>query len=387
MGRIYAFTDESGAFGWDLDNPNVSTHFIISAILVKKSNLFEVKTKVEEIRKRHFQTGEMKSSLIGKNHNRRKRILADLLPLDFTIFSVVVDKRPLKSSIGLQYKPSFYKFMNNIVHKELRRAFKTLTIVADEIGGSEYMKSFSKYVKEHEDMPTLFWSESNFFFEKSNNDVLVQLADIISGTLAFEYDEHKKPSEPLNYRKMLSKKFTRIELYPKTYETYNVKHSALADDYDEIVANICLKQAVDFINKHDKENDEEIRAQIIVLNHLLFRFMNHNLNSYISTRELRSQLDETELSGVSTQSFRTRIIGKLRDQGVIISGSSAKKGYKIPAKESELLDFINHGTSIILPMLGRLKKCRDLIKLGTTNELDLFDSAECSSLKRYFDEA
>ena len=114
--------------------------------------------------------------------------------------------------------------------------------------------------------------------------------------------------------------------------------------------------------------------------------MNNDLRDYIPTRELKKQLEYTEYADISTQTFRTKIIGKLRDSGVIISGSSAKKGYKIPAKESELFDFINHGTMIIMPMLERLKKCRDLVKLGTANELDLFDKTEYSSLKKYFDD-
>ena len=63
-----------------------------------------------------------------------------------------------------------------------------------------------------------------------------------------------------------------------------------------------------------------------------------------------------------------------------------KKGYKIPAKEAELFDFINHGTTIIMPMLARLKKCRDIVKLGTANKIDLFDKTEYSSLKKYFDD-
>lgn len=37
--RVYAFTDEYGAFGWDIDNPSVSTHFIITAVIVKESDL------------------------------------------------------------------------------------------------------------------------------------------------------------------------------------------------------------------------------------------------------------------------------------------------------------------------------------------------------------
>ena len=382
---MYAFTDESGAFGWDLTNQNVSTHFVISAILVNEDDLDSLRSAVEEVRLKHFQTGEMKSSGVGKNHERRKRILADLQLLPFSVFSVVFDKRELINSKGLHFKQSFYKFMNNIVHKELRHAFIKLTIVADEIGGSEYMKSFSNYVSEKQDIPDLF-GEANFYFQNSTNDVLIQLADFISGTIAYEYDEHRKTTDTPIFHKMIDKKITRIEVYPKNYETYCVDTSALAQEYDPKIANLCLKQAVEFINKHDEDDDEEVRAQIIVLKYLLFRFMNNDLRDYIPTKELKNQLANTTFSDVSTQTFRTRIIGKLRDNGVIISGSSAKKGYKIPAKESELFDFINHGTAIIIPMMERLKKCRDLVKLATTNELDLFDKTEYSSLKKYFDD-
>ena len=163
MERMYAFTDESGAFGWKLENPDVSTHFIIAAIIVKESQLKELRTEVENVRRKYFQTGEMKSSHVGGNHKRRKRILSDLQKLPFNIFAVVIDKRQLEDSKGLRFKTSFYKFMNNIIHKELRRAFSKLTVVADEIGGSEYMKSFSKYVEEHQDIPNLL-NESQFFF-------------------------------------------------------------------------------------------------------------------------------------------------------------------------------------------------------------------------------
>jgi hypothetical protein len=37
-------------------------------------------------------------------------------------------------------------------------------------------------------------------------------------------------------------------------------------------------------------------------------------------------------------------------------------------------------------MLARLKKCRDVVKLGTNGELDLFDKSEYSKLKNYFDD-
>ena len=93
MERVFAFTDEYGAFGWDIGNPDVSTNFIITAIIVKEADVALYRQGIEQIRKKHFQTGEMKSSKVGKNHERRKRILADLVSLPFSIFSVCIDKK------------------------------------------------------------------------------------------------------------------------------------------------------------------------------------------------------------------------------------------------------------------------------------------------------
>ncbi len=380
MDRIYAFTDESGAFGWDLKNPNVSNYFVITSIIVKEQDLDILRTGVEKIRKDNFQTGEMKSSKIGKNTERRKRILGQLLPLPFSIFTIVIDKYQLIENKGLRYKTSFYKFLNNIVHKELRRTFKLLTIIADEIGGSDYMQSFSQYVKSRSDIPNLF-GEAEFYFENSENDILIQLADLICGSIARKYNN---PEETYDFCKMLDKKITRIELYPKTYETYQLDDSALAEDYDKDIAEICLKQVIEFINKYENSEDEQRVAQIIVLKYMLFRFMNNDLRKYIYTDELKNQLASSGISVPSTHMFRNKIIGNLRDNGVIIASSS--KGYKIPSKEAEIYDYINHGTSIIVPMLERLKRCRDLIKLGSANELDVFDHSEYRTLKKYFDE-
>ncbi len=384
MERVYAFTDESGAFGWHLDNPSVSTHLIISAIIIRESELIPVRDSVEYIRKKYFQTGEMKSSTIAKDHSRRKRILTDLLEVNFSIFSVVMDKSKLLDYKGLRYKQSFYKFMNNIVYKELKRTFKQITIVADEIGGSDYMQSFSKYVSERQDIPTLL-NDAEFRFENSKNDVLIQLADMISGSIAFDYDLHRGDATQ-NYRKILDSKIVQIELYPKTFETYTVSTSNLSETYDKEIAEIALRQALVFIKMYENDNDPDRVEQTIVLNYLLFRFMNNDLRSYIPTRELMNQLKYRLSLEISTQTFRTKIIGKMRDEGVIIASSSPKRGYKIPATEAELYDFINHGTSIIIPMLERLKKCRDIVKLGTTNTVDLFSKTEYFNLKKYFDD-
>lgn len=384
--RVYAFTDEYGAFGFDLDNPNVSTCFIITAILVRESDLPAYTEGAEAIRKTYFQTGEIKSSKVNdKNYQRRLKILREIVGLPMRFISVCIDKRACMESTGMrgwQYKGSFYKFMNNIVHKELRQAFSKLTIVADEMGTNDYMNSFCAYVKKHQDQPDLL-GDADFQFVNSKDDVRVQIADFISGTLARVYDDHKKTEQAQEYLDLLRGNTIHIEIYPKTYKNYNVHESPLAEDYDVEIAELCFRLAVSFIEKHQNDDDQMVKAQVFVLKYLLFRFMNNNTRTYIYTQELLSHLRQTQIGGMSEQVFRTKIIGSLRDKGVIIASST--KGYKIPSKVSELRDFINHDAKIVFPMLSRLGKCRDIVKLSTTNQLDLFDDTEFTELKRYFD--
>jgi len=383
MERVYAFTDESGNFGWDLSKNGVSVKFIVSSIIVKEGDLDNLRNQVEGIRRTYFQTGEMKSSGIGKNHERRKGILADLLHLPFNIFAVVISKEDITQYPGLHYKKSFYKFMNNIVHKELRKAFKVLTIVADEIGGTDYMRSFSKYVAEREDIPNLL-SEADFFFEKSHNDVLIQLADLISGTLSHQFDKSLHDDGSPDYYRMLRRKIIRIEYYPKKIDSYILENNALIGEFDKDIAELCFRQAKIYIDKNENKGEPDEEARVATVKYLLFKFMNENLNKYTPTSELRNQLEFMEIGKVSTRFFRAKIIAKLRDSGVIIGSSSA--GYKIPTKERELYEFININNNIIMPILHRLKICRDLVKLGTSNELDLFDNTEYRSLQRFFDD-
>lgn len=385
MELVYAFTDEYGAFGWDIENPSVSTHFIITAIIVKESNLEAFTQKAEALRKKHFQTGEIKSSKIGKDHKRRLRVLSDLQELPFSVFSVCVDKRKCIENMsmrGLQYKKSFYKFMNNIVHRELRRAFQKIIVVADEVGTNEYMQSFCQYVSERQDLPNLF-GDVQFGFQNSKSDVRIQVADLISGTLAYVYDYHKQLNDVPDYLQVLKDKIIRVEIYPKTYDNYVLETSAIAEEYDEDIAKLCFAQAVKFVEHNESNQEPEIKAQVIVLQYLLFRFMNNDTRGYIYTQELKRQLENTELRGLSDSAFRMKVIGKLRDKGIILA--SSQKGYKIPSKQSELYDYINHDAKIVIPMLARLKKCRDLIKLSTSNGLDLLDHPEYEQLRVYFD--
>ena len=168
MDKIFAYTDESGAFGWNFDLPNVSTHFVIASVIVKEDNLSSLQESLEGIRQKYFGNAEMKSKSIGNNYQRRRSILRDLVSLPFTVFAVVFDKRKMTNYNGLRYKQPFYKFLNNIerdrrVQKELSskgiryiivwectiRKMRKSDLFADEIIAlvSEFLTSTSTYIE------------------------------------------------------------------------------------------------------------------------------------------------------------------------------------------------------------------------------------------------
>lgn len=384
MSTKYAYIDEFGAYGFNFESEGCSSHFIVTAIIVDKDDISLVEEGVDNIRKTLFKTGEIKSSIVGKNHRRRISVLTELMTLPFKIYALVCDKRKIYEQSGLRYKSSFYKFINNLVYQELRISFSNLVIVADEIGENEYLKSFAEYVRKRE-VPLSFFDESLFRFENSKNSSIIQVADFISGSLAYNYDEwKKKKAEGFNYKSFLDSKVLMIAEFPKTFENFNLQRNDLNPQYNLEIADISYRRAVSFLEKYKKSDDLEIKQQVAVLKYLLFRFMNKSPRKYIPTRELINQLCVLGYDKISIQTFRTKIIAKLRDNDVIISSSSS--GYKIPSSEEELEDFINHGKTIIFPMLRRLKKCNDIIKLGTEGKIDLFERAEYQVLANMFKE-
>jgi len=385
MSQKYAYIDEFGAFGFLLDKPDVASHFIICAIIVEEQDLPIVEAGLIEIQRVFFQGSEIKSSKVRYNHKKRTMVLEKMLELPFHIYAFVADKTKIYENSGLRFKKSFYKFLNNYVYEELRLNFNGVKIVADEMGTNEYKEEFYRYIKKRQNVtPTLFgdlYDDNDLLLVDSRNSVINQLADFCAGSLAFAFDNQKKErTEGYHYDRILSSKINRIKIFPESIENFDIQHSAAAANYDPEIASVCYNKAKSYVLSHKESDVPEVRMQLIVLEYLLFRFMNNAMRKYIPTEELIKQLVYSGYEKLSQQTFRNKIIAPLRDSEVIIS--SSKNGYKIPSTEAEVCSFVNHGKTIIMPMLSRLKKCNDVIAMGTNSRVRLFERAEYSDLRQ-----
>lgn len=379
----YAYIDEYGAYGFKFSDPGCTASMILTAVLVEDKDVNTMETAAEEISKKYFGDGEMKSKSIGKNHQRRMKIINDIMELPFKVYVFVIDKTKIYENCGPRYKPTFYKFFNSKIYNELYTNFKDITIVADNVGGSEYIKEFSAYVNQKVVKQLSFFDDHNFMMNDSKGDYIIQIADIISGSLAYTFDEKKKQKADGNdYYKLLQEndKVVGIGQFPYSYDTYTVESQPADENFDPEIAATCYRRVMSFIQANEDKMDEDVKMQVITLKYLLFRFANNKLRKFISTHELKSNLASRGFGQIDTLKFRTKVIGKLRDADVIISSNS--KGYKIPATKAELYDYVNLEQSIIVPIIARLTKCRNLLYEGTDGNFDLFEKDEYELLRK-----
>ncbi|NMH26558.1 DUF3800 domain-containing protein [Flavobacterium silvaticum] len=372
------FADEFGNNSFEFETQG--SHFIVACILVKDAEQVSVlENQAENIRKKHFQTGEIKSNKVATNHTRRIKILQELIELEFSIFAVVIDKRDLFGQ-GFKYKKSFYKFTNNLLYKELFRTFPELELNVDEHGTNNFMLEFRKYVEKNHQR-TLF-SGIEFNQINSSSSIIIQIADFIAGTIGYIFDESKESEYSQEFYNLIKPKISVLNNFPRKLTVAEFNESAVDQTYDSRIAEVSFQRIFDFIEK-GSNGETQINDQITFLKLLLWLQRANPRSSYVSTGEIMRHLNYTRDKPMNEEFFRSKIIGNLRDKGIIIS--SSPKGYKIPTSSRDIDSFGRHGNRIILPMLNRINEARNAIKLISLNELDILENPIYSDLKNLLD--
>lgn len=373
MKRVIAYADEFGTNSFNFEEQ--TSHFIVASVIMNIDELDFINENLERIRVKFFQKGEMKSQKVKANHQRRKLLLSELNNINYSIYAVIVDKRLLFGD-GFKYKQSFYKYLNGILYKELYKTFPELELIVDEHGENDFMINFKKYVEKNH-IRTLF-SGSNFNIKKSNNELGIQLADIIAGTLGYIYDETKKGEHSEYFQRLLSNKITSINIFPRKYELTNFEDDKYStSEYDIVIANLSLRRIFDYIDI-TRGDTLQNRDSINFLKVLVRYHEANHPRKYTTANEFIRHLNVNRDNQMGKEHF-VNLIGHLRDKGLLIA--SSRGGYKIPTNLLEIKQYIRHGNSIIIPLIRRIEECRKALKLATKNELDILDDNEFKRLK------
>ncbi|MEH7377123.1 DUF3800 domain-containing protein [Neobacillus drentensis] len=374
----FAFIDESGDYSFDFENKDVSTHFIIVSILAKESNKELLEQEVEKVRQKYFQTDEMHTDKIDNPH-LRIQLLNELKDLPFNIYAYVVDKRKIREDSGITFEKTFIKFMNRLIYDDLNRTFDQLDLVLVEQGMKEFMTEFKTYIAE-KSVPDLF-NYSTFGFNHSKSEIILQLANLIAGTIAKGYDQTQYSEHYPLFHKIIKKKIIAINLWPQNYKNYLHDYISRNQDsqFDEVIFKQSVNLALQYLEKNKKSEDADEKIRIDLLKFLLFN-LRENPNEYVYTQEILDNLNAIRVNKINHHYFRSNIVSKLRDRGLLIASSN--KGYKLPVCLTDLYDFVHLSSLTIHPMIQRISKCRNQVLLATNNEIDILENYEYEYLKK-----
>lgn len=374
-----AYIDETGSFGFDFSTEGASKYYILTAIVVEIDKLKKLHTDFEEIKKTNgLAKTELKSSKVPEG--RRERIMLQLMPLEFNIVLFIADKQKFyKDSPLTKYKPVFIKNMDNRIYAMLYGAYPKLRIMMDKVGWSEFQDSFKKYVEDRRGQTNLF-NQYDFEFVDSKDEILIQMADFIGGSIMKQICG--KSSK--NYLEMLKGKITAIQRFPSEYAPYWGNVNPEDYKYDKAIYALAVKKARDYIEANKNDESDVKKVQVAVLRYLLFYVSCVNSTQYVYSDELIRNAQNFVDRKVTRDFLFRQVIAPLRDSGVILA--SCVHGYKIPISVEDINTYLNQTTSIVGPMMQRMGKCRQLIKEGTSNDVDVFNDPAFLKYKKYFDD-
>lgn len=381
MRSIDVFVDEYGGAHLATDKEGVTAYFIVTAIIVAE-NLAEVRENAEGIRRDFFQTGEMKSSNVGNNDERRLLILRRICELPIKTYTVAVDKREISKSSGLAYKPSFFKYVNRKLYTRIYDVYDHIRLVADEHGTEAFMRGFEKYIDTRVGLRQDLFLERTFRFSRSEDNVLLQVADMLSGSLARSLDPKKQSANAAEILALLAPLSVGVEYWPPRHMPLPTPAPQFTSSpFDAVIKDHCIRQAILFLDRKEADSsiDEKGRAQLETLKLLLFKVQFGAEREFAPTRDIIRHLRSNCGIELSAHQIRSAVVSQLRDANVVIA--SGPRGYKLPVSESDILEFVMHAQSIIPPMLSRLARAREGLLMVSFNEFDLLGRPEHEELR------
>ena len=375
-----AYIDECGSFGFDFTKQANSLYYIMCAVVIKNDEIDSFHEIINDVKNKNgFKHTEMKSSSIGKQYARRTKIITELLPIKFNIVLFVANKQEfIKGSPLTEYKPSFIKFLHEKFYDILYRAYPKLKIIEDEVGTQEFQESFRKYVENNRPSYSIT-DEYDFDYADSKDSLLVQLSDIIAGSI---YKSYTDPEAP-DYLEILKSKVMTIFEFPSKSGPYFSTDIKSQYQYNENIFLYADRSVRDYIEKHENDDLLEERLRVYFLNRLLFYSQFVDARLYITSKQLVNELTEVANKKITNNYLMRNIVAKLRDNGIILA--SSKNGYKLPISSEDIFTYLRQTHGVVAPMMKRVEICRNCLRMATDNSLDILNNDEFIDFKKYID--
>ena len=197
---MLVFIDESGDTGFKIDRGS-TPNFVVCPIIFRDTlDAERMALAIKELR-RELKFGDFYEFKFSKcSRDIRKKFLKKINRYNFTYRSVVMRKEKIYGRKLRSKKEYFHNYTIRMLLEHTQGSISSAKIKVDKYGDREFRKHTNRYLMEKLNKKDKIIS--GYSFENSHNNVLIQLADMVAGSLNRYYTMKKDAKE---YRKIIRK--------------------------------------------------------------------------------------------------------------------------------------------------------------------------------------
>ena len=197
------FIDESGDPGFKIKRGS-SLHFVI-VLVIFDEELYAEETAVaiKKLKKQLNKSERFEFKFNKCNQKFRRKFLNTVKHYNFRIRAIVVNKEKIYSQHLRSNKETFYNFALRQVLEHNNQTIINAKIRLDGRGEKEFRRQLTTYLRRHLNSRTKKVMK-NLRFRDSKKDVLIQMADMIAGSIRRHYDHNSNDWNA--YRKIIKAK-------------------------------------------------------------------------------------------------------------------------------------------------------------------------------------
>lgn len=191
---MLVFIDDSGDPGFKIGKG--SSEFFVISLIIFDDELEAEKTAIaiKELRRTLNFPDDMEFKFNKSSKSVREKFLRTINPFNFKIRSLVIDKSLIRSEELKKNKNSFYGYAIKTALKYSNNSILNARIKIDGSGDRIFRKSFLSYLRKQLNSKQKRIIK-NCKLANSRGNVLIQMADIIAGSVRRAYDKSKTDSK------------------------------------------------------------------------------------------------------------------------------------------------------------------------------------------------
>lgn len=183
------FIDESGDPGFKTSRGS-SPHFVIAMVIFDDDlEAEEVALRIKRLRQSLKKSDKFEFKFNKCNKELRLTFLEEIKSCKYRIRAIIFDKEIIYSNYLRDNKENFYNFSLRQVLEHNHDTIKDAKIRIDGLGEKFFRQQLTLYLRQYLNSKTKKVMK-NLRFKDSKKDVLIQMADMIAGSIRRYYDKN-----------------------------------------------------------------------------------------------------------------------------------------------------------------------------------------------------